>query len=268
MDFLSIVALGLTQGITEWIPVSSKTQDTFVYLTLLNGSGSLVVPILLYLHLGTLLAAIIYFSGEIKAILLAIAKRPASLRAYSEGKPAFIITSLIFTGIVGVPLLLLEKKVLPSLTGPLLFAVMAAGLLLTGFLLLKQRGRMERKESDANWLDGVLTGILQGFSVLPGVSRAGTSTTGLIWRGFDAESSFRLSFLLSIPTVMLAEMVFYVGGLMSFPLYDGLLLAASSFVFGYLTLDSLLRVVKKVNMAYVAFALGILMLAAALLGAG
>lgn len=271
MDIVSILILGLVQGITEWVPVSSKTQDTAVYLALLGGNPSSVVPILLYLHIGTLVAAIIYFRKELHGMLLSLLRRPADAHSYTDGKPGFLLAALAGTGIIGFPLLLIEKEFLPSLNGGLLFAVMGIGLLLTGLLLLRQKsGPGMRNAGSVTWLDGLFTGLLQGLSILPGVSRAGTSATGLIWRGFDSESSFNLSFLLSIPTVVFAELAFYVagGGTQSFPLLDGILLALSSLFFGYLTLDALLKIVKKVNLAYVAFALGFIIIAAGLFGAG
>jgi undecaprenyl-diphosphatase len=269
MDLISIIILGLTQGITEWVPISSKTQDALVYLKFLNGSESLVVPILLYLHIGTLLAALVYFRKEITGLIAGFLRKPADFKGHSGKKTGFLFTALLFTGIAGVPLLILERKFFPALNGSLLFAVMGAGLILTGILLLKQKGAKERKTENANWKDGVLTGLLQGLSVLPGVSRAGTSTTGLIWRGFDSESSFHLSFLLSIPTVILAELVFYISGeVTALPVSDGILLAISSFVFGYLTLNVLLKIVRRVNLAYLAFALGLIIIASGLLGAG
>ncbi len=269
MDLFSIIILGLTQGVTEWVPISSKTQDTLVYLKFLGGSQAQVVPVLLYLHIGTVLAALLYFRKEIAAMLTSIIQKPTDVGSHFRSKPGFLFTSLLFTGVVGIPLLLLEKQLFPNLDWGLLLALMGAGLVVTGFLLLSQKGVQKRDMKEVNWTDGVLTGILQGLSILPGVSRAGTSTTGLIWRGFDSESSFHLSFLLSIPTVVLAELVFYVGGAVtSFPVLDGLLLALSSFIFGYLALDALLRFVKKVNLAYVAFALGLIMIAAGLTGAG
>lgn len=267
MDLVSIIILGLTQGITEWVPISSKTQVTAVYLKLLNGDPNSVVPILMYVHMGTVLAALIYFRNEIRKIISDFTKKPMDFQAHSRGKLGFLFTALLFTGVIGIPLLILEKK-MPSLDASLLFVFMGVGLLVTGLLLLMQKGLKERKAKDANWLDGVFTGILQGLSILPGISRAGTSTTALIWRGFDSESSFNLSFLLSIPTVILAELVLYVGGMTSFPVFDGILLAICSFIFGYLVLDIILRVVKKVNMAYVAFALGIIIIIAGLASAG
>ena len=101
------------------------------------------------------------------------------------------------------------------------------------------------------------------------ISRAGTSTTGLIWRGFDGESSFHLSFLLSIPTVFLAEILLYLGGgLFSLSPADGLLLAVASFAFGYLAIDAVLRVVRRVNLGYVALGMGILIIVVSLAGGG
>ena len=269
MDIFSIIILGLTQGITEWVPISSKTQDTLVYVKFLGGDPAMVIPVLLYLHIGTVLAATIYFRKEIAGILNAIVKKPTAIGEHARSKPGFLFTALLFTGVVGVPLLLVEKIFFPSMEWGLLLVLMGAGLVLTGFFLSSHKGIKIRTVEEVGWKDGVLTGILQGLSVLPGVSRSGTSTTGLIWREFDSESSFYLSFLLSIPTVIMAELVFYVGGAVKiFPVSDGILLALSSFFFGYITLDSLLRIVKRVNLAYFAAALGLIMIAAGLLGAG
>lgn len=269
MDAITIFVLGLVQGIAEWVPISSKTQVSLAWLKVFNGDPASLVPILLYVHIGTLLAATIYFRKEIIEILQAVLSKPLSKSTYSEGKTGFLITSIFLTGVIGFPLLYLEKKFFPALDTSVIFALMGIGLVLTGILLLSQKGAKERKKEGVTWKDGILTGILQGLSVLPGVSRSGTSTTGLIWRGFSSEDSFHLSFLLSIPTVICAEMVFYISGeAASFPISDGILLAATSFVVGYLTLDALLKIMKKVSLAYVALAMGIVMVAAWMLGAG
>ena len=269
MDLLSILLLGLVQGVTEWVPVSSKTQDTLVYLSVLHGNPSLVVPILLYLHLGTFFAAILYFRTDLRDMLKEFREKPLDVRAHLQGRPGFLFTALFFTGIVGIPILLLEKRYLASMDAGILFAVMGIGLVVTGIFLLTHRKPRLRGVGEATWRDGVLTGLLQGLSTLPGISRSGTSTSGLIWRGFDSEASFHLSFLLSIPTVLLAEMVFYIGGsLFALPPSDGLLLALVSFVFGYLTIDAVLRIVKRVNLAYVALGMGIIIIIVGLVGAG
>ncbi|MBM3229009.1 undecaprenyl-diphosphate phosphatase [Candidatus Parvarchaeota archaeon] len=291
MDLIQIIVLGLVQGITEWIPISSKTQDTLVFLKVFGGEPALVVPMLLYLHIGTLLAASVYFRRELLEILKtkvaylkAVSSRPADAIALTksyvaQGRTGFLLSSLFFTGVVGVPLLLLEKNFFPNLDASALFLLMGLGLVATGALLLAQDGKRLRQAGTVGWRDGVMTGVLQGFSVLPGVSRSGTTSTGLIWRGFDTDTAFSLSFLLSIPTVLLAEIVLWAGSIYfggcgtggfaclgGLSLADGLLLSLSSFVFGYLALESILRAVKKVNLAYAALAWGAIIVLAAAFG--
>lgn len=270
MSFFQLLILGLVQGITEWVPVSSKTQVTFVYLKIFHGDPSLVIPVLLYVHLGTVIAATIYFRKEILAIVTELAGCPRDIRKHADGKAGFLFTALLFTGVVGIPLLLAEKYFFPALDAGILYALMGGGLILTGFLLLSHKGGNIREVKDVNWKDGILTGMLQGLSTLPGVSRSGTSTTGLIWRGFDSGSSFYLSFLLSIPTVILAEILLNYGstGMRGLPASDGIILLLTSLVVGYLTLDGLLRVIKRINIAYLVFVLGIIMIAVGLTGAG
>jgi undecaprenyl-diphosphatase len=269
MDTINILFLGLVQGVTEWVPISSKTQVSLAWLKLLGGDPGLLVPILLYVHLGTLLAAIIYFRRELLEIASSVLSKPLAKSTYAEGKTGFLITSLFLTGAVGLPLLFIERELFPTLDTGVIFALMGAGLLLTGLLLLSQKKARERKRESVAWKDGILTGIMQGLSVLPGVSRSGASATGLVWRGFCAEDSFYLSFLLSIPTVICAELAFYVGGgLSSFPIADGILLAAASFAFGYLAIGFLLKLLRKVSAAYLALAMGAVMIAAWALGMG
>lgn len=265
MDLFSIIILGLVQGITEWVPISSKTQVALVYLKFLGGSPSLVVPVLLYVHLGTLLAASIYFRTEIQEILKSILSKPFNYKTYTIGKTGFIITALFFTGFVGLPILYVEKTILPNLDGTSTFLLMGIGLVLTGLLLMSQKRLQLRRFESVSWKDGIFAGLLQGLSTLPGVSRAGTTSTALIWRSFDSESAFHLSFLLSIPSVVMAEIVFYLGSQTgNLPTMDGIYLAISSFVFGYLSLDIILRFVKRVNVAYLAMLLGVLIIIVAL----
>jgi undecaprenyl-diphosphatase len=269
MDFFSIILLGLVQGITEWIPISSKTQVTLVYLHFLGGSPSLVIPILLYSHLGTLFAASIYFRKELKAIIEVILSNPFNYRTYTLGKTGFIINALLFTGLVGLPILYLEKTILPSLNGTSIFVLMGIGLIITGIMLFSQRRPKFRRSECVDWKDGIFTGLLQGLSTLPGVSRAGTTSTALIWRSFDSESAFQLSFLLSIPSVVMAEILFYIfSPIGNLPFTDGISLVISSFIFGYLSLDFILYFVKRINIAYLTMLLGLLILIVAYLQYG
>ncbi len=270
MDILEIIILGLVQAITEWLPLSSKTMDTLVYTALFEGSPANVVSMLLYLHFGTLIAAAIYFRKEVLSIIREFASSPKNIGLHKKSYTGFLFTAVAITGIVGIPLLLLELYFLPGLEAGALLSIMGAGLVLTGFLLSSQQNKRWRTADLVTWKDGILTGALQGLSVLPGVSRAGTTTTALIWRGFNAESAFRLSFLLSIPTIFAAEILIWAAepGTATLSLADGLALAISSFVFGYLTIDVLIKIAHKINVASLAFAFGIMMLAFGIIGIG
>jgi len=270
MDILQAIVLGLVQSVTEWLPLSSKTMDALVYTKIFNGSPQNVVSVLLFLHIGTLCAAGIYFRREIFELAQKFFLSPSNYKLHSNGKLGFIATALFFTGLVGVPILLIEKFVFPTLEAGALFSLMGAGLVLTGFMLTMQHKDRWRHAESATWKDGVLTGVLQGLSTIPGVSRAGATTTALIWRGFDAESSFHLSFILSIPTVFLAEVTLWAaqGGVSAIPIADGLMLALCSFAFGYLTIGMLIKAAHKINVAWLAFIFGIMMLAFGLIGIG
>ncbi|MCX6772887.1 MAG: undecaprenyl-diphosphate phosphatase [Candidatus Micrarchaeota archaeon] len=270
MDIIQVIILGLVQAITEWLPLSSKTMDTILYRNVFGGSATSVVSVLLFLHLGTMLAATLYFRKEIIASWGKFFRSPLPYDKHKNTEFGFVVTALFFTGVVGVPILLIEKLFLPTLDASALMILMGAGLVVTGFLLTSQAKNRWRTTESVTWKDGILTGALQGLSTIPGVSRAGTSTTGLIWRGFDSESAFHLAFILSIPTVFIAEVVLWAaqGGISAIPISEGIALAVSSFVFGYLTIRVLLRVAHKMNIAWLAFAFGIMMLVFGLIGIG
>lgn len=278
MDPLSILILGLVQGVAEWLPISSKTLDTAVYLQLLGGSREAVVPMLLYLHLGTLLAALVYFRSQ----LLELARAGWKM-LISRGKTAarkdellFYIAALLGTGVVALPLLWLSKNFLSNLDLGFLLALMGAGLIVTALLLHSQKGgHQDRAAGSAGPIDGLMVGMMQGLSVLPGLSRSGVTTTGLIWRRFNAYSAFELSFILSIPTVFFAEMVLWGYQLFAdrsllgaLAVGDGLMLAAVSAVAGYLTIGALLRLARRLDFSLIAGAFGLLMLAAGLVNIG
>lgn len=277
MDFLSIIILGIVQGLAEWLPISSKTTVAFVFMQFLGGQANLVIPILLSVHLGTMLAAALYFRREIVG-LAATLRIPAPTKEgvteFSKTQHAFFLCALAATGVIAVPLLVAQKIFLTGLSMGWLLAVMGAGLLLTAILLRTQsKAAKMRTAQSANWLDGVMMGALQGLSAMPGLSRSGCTTTAAVWRGFDAEAAFRLSFMLSVPTVFLAEMLLWgyqlysepstLGSLAGFSMADAAGLAMVSFIVGWLSIEVLLKLARKIDFSYLVGAFGLVMLAAA-----
>ncbi|MFA5105621.1 MAG: undecaprenyl-diphosphate phosphatase [Candidatus Micrarchaeia archaeon] len=301
MDIFTTLALGIIQGITEWIPISSKTQLAVAYLGIFKQDPSMLVPVILFAHIGTLLAASAYFRKEIIQIAKKAMEKPLEKGTYLKGEMGFMLGAVAMTGIIGIPILAAESLIFQNLDGMVIYLLMGGGLIFTGLLLMSQKGAKQREIKSVGLIDGIATGALQALSTIPGVSRSGTTTTALIWRGFDAESAFHLSFLLSVPTVLMAEMALYacgigagpvsfVTGLLSgsglpflaglgakvaakcagtamLPVGDALLLMITSFVVGYLTIDFILKSMKKVNLAYVAIVWGVMIIAFGLLGA-
>jgi len=268
MDLFQILILGLIQGVTEWLPMSSKTFDSYAYI-LMGGDTAKTVYILLYLHLGTMVAATIYFRKRLIEILKSSLKL-RDLKSAANSQFGFYFAALVATGLVGIPLLLLQKFLFEGLNTRLILAIMGFGLLFTAYLLHSQKGKKihEKTVSQAGAKEGFITGLFQGLSVLVGVSRSGTTTTALAWQKFTPEAIFELSFILSIPTVLAAELLFYFADInfSSFDLVEGFMFTLSSFIFGYLTIGILISFAKKFNLAVVAAVFGIMMILASLAG--
>jgi len=241
MDLFQAVFLGLMQGITEWLPVSSQGQTIIAGIELFGISPEKAFSYAVFLHAGTMLAALLYFRKEIKEIILMKEKNLLQ----------FIVIAVLSTAVTGIPMyLFLEQISFSSFYLSLLIGLM---LLITGFLQWKKK---EQKTAGETKKNAFLLGLGQGFSVLPGISRSGITTSVLLFTGFSPEKAFKLSFLLSIPSVFLAEVLF---GLKEGIQFETNLLIAIfvAFVAGYLSIKYLIVFAKKINFSYFCFALGI-----------
>ena len=211
------------------------------------------------LHLGTILSAAIYFRREIIEALRSV-KEGAS---HDEGRRLllFLLIATPLTGLIGLPLFLLAKRMAATF-GEALVALTGIALILNGLL---QRGRGDtigaRGASDLRLMDGVAVGLAQGLSALPGVSRSGITTTLLLIRGFEGEEALRLSFLLSIPAVLSAEMgIVLLYGFPSTEVRTLLLAVVASFLSSLLSIHSLIRLAKRTEFWLLCVLLGILSL--------
>jgi len=182
MKYLKALLVGVVQGLTEFLPVSSSG-----HLTILSRFG--VCPTSLYfnlaLHLATLAALLIQMRREVSEVV----RHPIR-----EGK--YILLASVPTVLIAF----LFKKLFPeALTGSLL----GFGFLLTAaFLTLAE---VLRRDSKGRMLGGriaLLTGTAQGIAVLPGVSRSGSTIAVLTACGIDGERAARFSFLLSVPVIV------------------------------------------------------------------
>jgi undecaprenyl-diphosphatase len=256
------LVLGITQGIAEWIPVSS---EGFITLIKANFFGEVniveIVKVALFLHMGTFLAALVYFRKEVWEILKNVFRYQ---KVSSEKKKIinFLFIATLISGIIGF-LILNSLERLEGLVSSTSTITLVVGLLLliTAFLQIKSKGGTSREVKDLNFIDSLSLGIVQGLAALPGLSRSGLTVSTLLLRKVEEKSSLKLSFLLSLPIVFAGNILL---NLEYFNLsLNSLVGLAGSFIFGIITIHYLLKLAGKVNFGWFVFIFGILMVIAA-----
>ncbi|MFD1644081.1 undecaprenyl-diphosphate phosphatase [Haloarchaeobius litoreus] len=262
MDSEVLVALvvGVLQGIFEWLPVSSEGNVTVV-LTALGSEPEVALQYSLFLHVGTALAATVYYRDTLAEVGWTLAElRPGEPFRDETATLSFLVLATLASGIVGIAAYLAIEGLVSELTGGAVVALIGLLLVATGILqrVAESRGVSRRETPTA--VDAVLVGALQGLAILPGVSRSGTTVSALLLRGYEGEASFRLSFLLSVPAALGAGVLAVVdgGGLPTLNPAAAALALATAAVVGYLTIDALMRVVRRVAFWGICVGLGLL----------
>ncbi len=260
LTFLEALILGIIQGIAEWLPVSSEGMTSLVMINFFGKSFAEALPISIWLHVGTMLAAVVFLRKDIIGILKHLPRYVTDLSSKTpvNRTTTFLVVSTVLTGIVGFPLILFAVG-FTDFSGKAATAFIGAFLVFTGFLQMKAAGK-GRKSRGVGITDALITGAAQGLSALPGISRSGITVSALLLRKFDAEKALRLSFLMSIPAVFAAEIGLVLMDMITFDI-NSLAAIASSFVFGLLTISLLFKVAKRINFSWFCIILGILSIA-------
>ncbi len=255
------IVLGIIQGVTEWLPVSSEGTIVLAKLHLF-GSNDIedMIHLALTLHLGTFLAALIYFRKEV----LTLAKSTFHYTTASQEQRAtiqFLMVATLISGIVGFILLktLIYFEDGLAASGKLITMAIGCLLLVTAGFQFAQHEFAWKGPQDTTPTDGFLLGIVQGFSVLPGLSRSGLTISALLLRNFDDTHALTLSFLMSLPVVLGGNIMLNLGD----PLINGTTLwgCLFAFLFGLATIHILLKLSRKMNFAYFVLFFGLLMIA-------
>lgn len=211
LTLFSSVLLGIIQGVTEFLPVSSSGHLAIAE-HLLNVSGASAVPPFfdVLLHLGTLFAVFIAYWEDIRAMILEFFCGVSDLvRGTTPARvpPARRMILLIIAGTLPLFAVLPVKDAIEGLGDNMYFVAFA--LLATGCLLFAsdhvRRGR--KTEKSATMLDALLVGVGQALATCPGISRSGTTITAGCFVGFDRKFAVRYSFLMSIPAILGANLL-------------------------------------------------------------
>lgn len=261
MDQSTLVALlaGVLQGIFEWLPISSEGNLT-IFFTWLGKDPEVAVAFSLFLHAGTAVSAAAYYRGELRDLLTALPSwRPDSAFEGTRATLTFVVVATLASGVVGLAAYATLEEVIGALTGGAFVALIGLLLIATGILQRVADDFKIGEKEHPDLVDAVLVGALQGLAILPGVSRSGTTASTLLFRGHDGESSFRLSFLLSIPAAAGASVLILLDdGVPAIPPKAALLAVVTAAVVGYLTIDALMRVVERIAFWKVCVGLGAL----------
>jgi undecaprenyl-diphosphatase len=250
--------LGILQGMTEFLPVSSSG-----HLVLGQAALGLAEPQILFdilVHVGTL-AAVLYYYGKdalriVRAWFLSLAGNSGDRASARTGW--LILLGTVPAGIFGV---LFEDFIEGLFGNPRMTSL---GLLATGALLFFGKSPSEggRGEAELTWRDALFIGSFQALAIIPGISRSGSTITSALFLGIDRETAARFSFLLSIPAIggalLLKARHFAAVSPADFATF--VIGAAAAAGAGVLSLGWLIRVVRRGNLkgfAYYCWALGI-----------
>ncbi len=239
----SYIFLGILQGIFEWIPISSEGVVVITSQYFLKEFHP--VDVAIFLHLGTLLAVLIYFRKDWLGIL--------TLK--NKNLFRFLVIATIISLVVGFPIYKSVKKIT---IGAGLLVVMGFGLLLTSFL------QKRRKSFNLNLNQlAIFSGILQGFSVIPGLSRSGSTIFGLSLGKKNPSEILKISYMMSAPVIFLAS--FYVYFKNPILINEGWISLIFSFLVGIFTLHYLIKFSQRIDFSKFTLIFGILCFLGAIL---
>lgn len=293
MTILQAIILGIVQGLTEFIPVSSTAHLVFAArLTGLyagveqNLRAQQTTATMAVVQLGTLIAVIVYFARDIWNIsinfvrdhwrllvnrgALEAADGPLSGALSKEARLGwYIIVGTLPISIVG---LLFKKEIEGTLTKNLW--IIATMLIVIAVLLLvaERIGARRRTMDDLNWRDALIVGCSQVLALIPGASRSGSTIMGGLFAGLTRETAARFSFLLSIPAILASGLLELREALAKLPPNSFLALAVATVVsglVGYASIWFLLRYLRTHSTwLFISYRLALGVLLLALLAAG
>lgn len=268
MDAFQAIVLGIVQGLTEYLPVSStghlRVIPAFVGW---EDPGAAFTAVT---QMGTMAAVLLYFRADLWRIAhmwLASLRRP-ELRSQLDARMGwYILLGTIPIGIFG---LVFADQIESSARD---LYVIGTTLIVLGLLLLaaEQVGKRERNLTEIGRRDGILIGFAQALALIPGVSRSGATITAGLFLGFDRASAARYSFLLSVPAVVLSGLfeLRKIGDEEGAGVVPTALATLFAFIVGYASIAFLLRWLARHSTAiFVAYRVVLGAAVLALAGAG
>lgn len=270
MQTLQAAIMGAAQGISEFLPISSSAHIVFtsvIYKILTGGNfqnvGNEEIFFDILIHLSSLLAVIIFFFKDLKTLISGFftSLKNKDYQNVEFQTCIFIMISTFVTCIVAFFI----KDIAHKLTeNPLFVSIL---LLFTGGILFVSE-KLKVSERKMNAKSSVLIGLAQGLAVFPGLSRSGLTIATGILNGLSRVKAARYSFILSIPIIILASMVYpllelNISEISTFNIKAIITGCVLSFVTGFLCIKFFMKFLEKFNLkcfAYYCWAMGIIMI--------
>ncbi len=250
------ILVALIQGLVEWLPISSEGQAVlFIYNT---GAVPVqdIVSVVVWLHLGTALAVVARYPREFFAVLT-LRNRPLFKR---------LVIATAATAVTGVPLYFFLRDAMEAFNGDAVNVLVGLLLIITAVVLYAPTriGDDERMFAEPDDRRAGVTGLAQGLSMLPGLSRSGITVSTLLMQRVDKKEALRFSFLMSVPAVLgviVVDLLTAGMALPPVPLIDLILMEAIVFVSGLLSMEALLRLAERVDFWKLCLILGAIAIA-------
>ena len=265
MSTFEAIVLGIVQGLTEFLPISSTAHLRIV--PAFAGWEDPGTAFTAVIQLGTMLAVVAYFRHDLWNIARAwtASLRDRSLRSEVDARMGwYLIAGTIPIAVIGFAF----SDAIETKTRDLY--LIGSSLIALGLVLLaaEKLSKHERKLESTTMRDAVAIGFGQALALIPGVSRSGSTITVGLFLGFDREAAARLSFLLSVPAVVLSGL-YQLGDALNAEQDIGTLLVSTFFAFvsGYLAIAGLLRfLVNHSTIVFVVYRVGLGIVVLALAG--
>ena len=270
MNEIQAILVGFIQGLSEFLPISSSAHIVFassLYKLIAGISLPAVAPseevfFDIVVHLATLFAVLIFFREEIKEILVGFFSGLKN-KKYDDNNFKIGLYIIITTGITGVIGLLIKDFAHSLVSNPKIVSLL---LVLTGFILLFSE-KFKKENKEINLKSAIIIAIAQGLAVFPGLSRSGLTISSAIFQGIDRVKAAKFSFLMSIPVIILASLIYpllelNIAEIQTFNFKAIILGFITAFVSGYICIKYFMNFLGKSSLksfAYYCFGCGLVM---------
>jgi len=272
LSFIEAIILGIVQGLTEFLPISSTGHLTLAgkFMGLISDKNpEHWTSFIAVIQLGTMLSIFVYFWKDLWNILTEFLQQNLQRRVqYSKQSTNSKLGWMIILGTIPIVVIgLLFKDMIEGALTKNLYVISISLIALAIILAAAEKtAKFKKNIEDITVLDSILIGLAQAVALIPGSSRSGTTITGGLFLGLKRDVAARFSFLLSVPAVLASGVLQLVESLkyINYDLTVNLIVATIvSAVSGYLAIDFLLKFLKKNTtfvFIYYRIALGVLIL--------